>query len=506
MNPLLALAFQFVTIVNPIRISVYNPDPVASIRAQYAVINKLSLPATWLVTFDILDNPVMVSEIKNFNKSQETGLFLEISKNFAGASGVEYHETGSWHFANAVLLSGYTQEERIKLIDKIFEKYKSIFGSYPTSAGSWWTDSFSLNYMKEKYGITADLGCADQQATDNYFLWGQYWSIPYYPSKFHTGIPAQSKDTKIGVVRFQWAARDPRGGYYSSLESIQDNPKIFKKLLDLYVQKHDNQFGQITVGLEGDLTPSVYDGVYAEQMNIVAKSGYEVTTMKQFAQWYQNQFPDISPEHKISSDGATWYQNPKIRTGTIDGKIIDTRIYDDRFMEPYYVSPNRERTLFINIPDSAFSGSGTTYSAWSAETSHAFKSPRFLLGLLYGKGRDKIHRQTFFIPPDELFALHKLSKLKKGKILVLNQECLQCEWHTKYPHPSSANQRGYVSKYTGFPIIYISKIDKNIQKLGAKYLYLVKFEEYIESLGNLSPGDIGAKKIYENANAQIWRF
>lgn len=495
----------FVTIINPIRISYYNSDPVASLQAQYGIINKLKLPATWLITFDVMDKSEMISEIKKFDKNQEIGLFLEVSRNFSEKSNIEYHETGSWHFANSVLLSGYTQEERKKFIDILFEKYKSIFGEYPTSVGSWWTDSFSLNYMKEKYGITADLGCADQLGTDNYSIWGQYWSTPYYPSKYHTGIPAGNNNTKLGIVRLQWAARDPRNGYYSSAESVQDNPKIFKKLLDLYAAKHDNQFGQITVGLEGDLAPSTYGENFKNQMTVVANSDYQITTMKQFAAWYINKFPDISPTQQISSDGAVWIMSPEYRQGQIDGKIIDKRIYNDKLLEPYYVSPNRERTLYINIDDSK-QPTGITYADWSAETSHAFKSNRFLLGLIFGKGWNKIYRQTYFIPPDELIALRRLSQMKKGKVLVVGQECLQCEWHTKYPHPAFANKRDYVAKYSSFPIIYIPKIDKDIRKLGAKYLYLVKFEGYIESLGNFSPGDIGAEKVYENANSQIWKF
>lgn len=504
-NTLLALALQFVTIVNPVRISVYNPDPVASLKAQYSVISKLSLPATWLVTYDVLDKPEMVAELKKFNSDQELGLFLEITRSSATKVGIEYHETGSWHFANAVLLSGYTQEERRKFIDAVFGKYKTIFGSYPTSVGSWWTDSYSLSYMKEKYGITADLGCADQLVTDNYSLWGQYWSTPYYPSIYHSGIPAQNQDTKLGVVRLQWAARDPRLGYYSSLESTQDNPKIFKKLLDLYADKHNNQFGQITVGLEGDMAAPTYDGVFKDQMTVVANSSYQKTTMKQFADWYINKFPDISPSQQISEGGAVWNMSPQYRVGTIDGKIIDKRVYNHKLLEPYYISPNRERTLFINIDDSQMP-TGTTYSDWSAETTHALQSKKFLLGLLVGKGWDRIHKQIFFIPPDELIALDKLSKIDKGKILVLDRECLQCEWHTQYPHPAFANKRDYVAKYTGFPIVYIPKLDKEIRKLGAKYLYLVKFEGYIESLENFSPGDLGVEKIYENANVQLWKF
>ena len=41
----------YVNIVNPVRISVYNPDPVASIKSQYSEINKLNLSST--LAFDL---------------------------------------------------------------------------------------------------------------------------------------------------------------------------------------------------------------------------------------------------------------------------------------------------------------------------------------------------------------------------------------------------------------------------------------------------------------------
>jgi len=238
-----ALAFAndgYITIVNPIRISRYNADPIGSLKAQYQVISQLHLPATWLLTYGALNNQQLIAEVKKFSTDQEVGLFLEVTGDFVNKANVSYHQTGSWHFANAVLLSGYSQEERIKLLDTIFSKYKDIFGTYPKSVGSWWTDSFSLNYIHNKYGVVIDLGCSDQYGTDNYFLWGQYWSLPYYPSHKHVGMPAVTEPDKLGVVRILWAPRDPVRGYESSLYSTQDYFTVpgldfgfFKKLIKL---------------------------------------------------------------------------------------------------------------------------------------------------------------------------------------------------------------------------------------------------------------------------------
>ena len=127
---------QFITIVNPVRISSYAPDPAASLKAEYSVIQRYSLSATWLLTYDAIDHQGISSLIKRMEKTQEVGIFLEVSPRLAEEAGVTYHDTGFWHHATSVFLSGYTQEERKLLIDTVFGKFKERFGYYPTSVGS----------------------------------------------------------------------------------------------------------------------------------------------------------------------------------------------------------------------------------------------------------------------------------------------------------------------------------------------------------------------------------
>ena len=257
---------NFITVVNPVRISSYTKNPAESLRNEYAVIRQRSLPATWLLTFDALDNKEILSVVKKMDDGQEFGIFLEVTKNFSDKAGINYNNTGFWHHAASVFLSGYTQDERRLLIDTVFEKFKDIFGYYPASVGSWWTDSYSLSYIKEKYGIIANLVCSDQFSTDGYQIWGQPWQVPYYPSKYHSAVSASSLAVKLDVVNLQWAPRDPLNGYYSSLFSTQDylmteknlDINYFEKLIRLYTDQKENGLGQITIGLEADLNPEGY--------------------------------------------------------------------------------------------------------------------------------------------------------------------------------------------------------------------------------------------------------
>ena len=124
------------------------------------------------------------------------------------------------------------------------------------------------------------------------------------------------------------------------------------------------------------------------------------------------------------------------------------------------------------------------------------------------------HLTNYLVTPAEVDALNQLSLLPEGKVVVVDAECLQCVYQTEYKPPAFANQRDYVSRLTGKRIIKNSSIFKadsrekalkEAKNTKAKYVYLVKFETYIEKLP-FSPGDIKANLIYENANAQIWRL
>lgn len=643
---------QYITIVNPIRISMYSSDPKASLIAQYLQVQKRGLAATWLLNYDVISHSGVVNAAENMDKTQELGIFLEVTPTLASESGVNYNKTDSWHRANSVFLSGYTQDDRRKLIDKIFEKFKQVFGFYPSSVGAWWVDSYSLDYMQTKYQVTANLTCADQFATDGYQLWGQFWSTPFYPSRIHAGMPAPDLNSKLNLVTIQWAARDPLNGYgrdRASLFSVQDRYEIeyFKKMADLYVNSHNNRFGQMTIGLEGDFPPQSYDGFFASQLEVV-KQGKQngvlrVLTMKDFSKWYMDNFPDLSPVQVIKSDDilgkkifSVWYNSPKYRINilynydTKETLIRDLRTYYGNFQEPYYISPNRDLDLSINLSsviDSAsnqeeewkldmgelesaiqnneefvlkyknsnkillkktgieifsniktvpnlvsesllidvennskklnlkmknglmYPPEGYIFRDLTQEGTFFLKQKKVVTGLLIGtvvlfiffrlvnrRFQNRIYKisiivgcllligalgqkwyylnsKLYFVNQSEIDALGKLKAMKGKKVVVVDRTCLQCEWHTPVMPAVFANKRNYVKKITGKEVIYNSSIfdaktrpeaKKELDKINADYIYLIRFEDYRE-LAPFSPGDLNIEEIYSNANAQIWK-
>jgi hypothetical protein len=380
---------QFITIVNPVRIAPYTKDSAKSILAEYKIIKDRNLPATWLLTYDVLENEKAINAVATFDRNQEIGLFLEVNSSLCLKAKVVCNE-GSWHHANVIFLSGYTQEDRKKLIDTLFLEFKNIFGYYPKSVGSWWTDAYSLSYMQGTYGITANLTCSDQFSTDGYEIWGQYWMYPYMPSKYHAGMPATDSTDQLDIVTIQWAARDPLRGYESSLYSTQDyqtkpldySTDFFDRLVKTYAFKNRNSFGQMTVGLEGDFNPADYEGEYENQIQIVKQyvdqKIIEPVTMSSFSDWYRSNNVITAPmfiqSDKVDSlyGRSYWYQSSKYRLNTVYDSLTnktfirDLRIYHSGVFEPYYSSRNTYQKLTINIP-SLFDEMNAKDNVWNLE-------------------------------------------------------------------------------------------------------------------------------------------
>jgi len=363
---------SFVTIVNPVRGQEFwsrSFKPLDTPQGQYKILTEEGLPATWLLRYDAISDPEISSFFKSVSSSHELGIFFEITPNFAQKAGVTYNQSESWHRAKSVLLTGYSVEDRQKLITTAFEEFKKTFGYYPKSVGAWWIDANSLTFMKEKYGIKASMVVADQFSTDDYQVWGLYWSTPYYPSKKNGLTPAQTSDSKIDVVQVQWAPRDPFNGYgpgvQESTYSVQVNDysstahnldiSYFEKLFDIYTNPPvPSKFGQITIGLENDFTWD-YGNQYKDQLLVIKRKANErnirAVTMSQFADWYRQTFPDISPPHLITSDDplgsggkVVWYMTPYYRVGwfyhpTLNVSAIrDLRLYNDSLPESCYAT------------------------------------------------------------------------------------------------------------------------------------------------------------------------
>jgi hypothetical protein len=345
---------RYATLVNPVRgRSLWSDESLKPLTDQYLAAAKYSFPITWLLQYDALTDKELVNKINSFEVKGEEGVFLEVSRNLADSAGVIYPSNLKWSDPGVVFLSAYSQSERKLLIDTIFSQFKKDFGYYPKSVGAWWIDSYSLNYIKQKYGLSAILIVADQKTTDNYGVWGQWWGYPYYPSKYNVLTPAINNP--LGAVVIQWAQRDPTLAYgvgpsYSNF-SLQANDYIrngkntnfFKNLVNLYLGCQ-NSIGQVTVGMETGMEAIAFQEEYLNQLQVLSGfNNLKVVTMSNFAKDYEN----ISKKNPQEVLIGGWNLTPSLREDSALGDIVT---YNENISFGDYFAADKSSFLQRSLP------------------------------------------------------------------------------------------------------------------------------------------------------------
>ena len=386
-NPHLTHAFDrttFVTIANPVRgyegwTGEKFQTPLDLPKFQYHEATFSAQPITWLLRFDAVKDATISGFFRTLtatDSSQTVGAFLEITPSLNDLVNVPRPRSGYFLQPPGVFLTGYNQQDRIKLIDAYMVEFYKTFGYFPRSVAAWYIDSFSLEYLSVKYSVTAAILCDEQYTTDAYRIWGAYLGSPYYPSKTNALIPASSSKNRIPLVITKWAIRDPFNFYgyrHSSSYSIQVNDYLsyglstsyFEKLLGIYSQEGFNDFSHLVIGLENDY-PLIYEdeihSVYQLLSDAKAKYQINMISLSGFGEWFRRFYPEGSPPFlyqtsdplEKSSGKVIWYQNPHYRLGlkSENGstKILDFRIYNQLEAEPYYTYPNTQSDLFVETP------------------------------------------------------------------------------------------------------------------------------------------------------------
>jgi len=339
---------KYVTIVNPVRSrELWKNKSLKPIEDQYKVIEDFEKKATWLIQDDVTRDEELVEKIKNFNNKQELGIFLEISSELAMRARVYYPINRPWYSPEAVFLSGYSRQDRIKLIDRMMKDFKDIFGYFPKSVGAWWIDAYSLNYLKTRYGIKTAMIVADQKTTDDYGVWGQWWGYPYYPANNNILVPGNST-----VLIIQWALRDPELAYSgtgpkTSNYSLQANDyisqgldiKYFEKLANVYFDQR-NKLGQITVGLETGIESVDYIDEYKNQLEWINNNQIKDLTMTETEIKYREVYGKNPEEVRIGD----WKMTPNYRENLKLGDRIEYRkgmVFSDYFKKDDSIFLNR---------------------------------------------------------------------------------------------------------------------------------------------------------------------
>ncbi len=277
---------------------------------QVEMMQHYNLGGTFLLQYDALMDSRYQNLLKNLPDSMfEVGGWFEIPQPLVENAGLEWRGRFPWDWhADVGFATGYTPEEREKLVDVYMEDFKNIFGYYPKSMGCWFIDAHSLNYMYEKYGIVASCNCKDQVGTDGYTMWGGYWNQAYYASKRNAYMPAQNSENQIPVPIFRMLGSDPIHQYDNglgterqgvvSLEPVYSKGGGDKTWVDWYfkhfVKGECLNFAYVQAGQENSFTWEAMQKGFEIQLPLIAKlrdeNKVKVETLAKSGEWFKEKY------------------------------------------------------------------------------------------------------------------------------------------------------------------------------------------------------------------------
>lgn len=338
-----------------------------TVARQAAQLAEYGLPATFLLQYDALINPRYRKLLtQDVYPGTEVGGWWEITQPHVEAAGLKWRGRYPWDWhADVGFATGYTPEERRKLVDVYMEKFKEVFGKYPTAIGSWFIDAYTLGYMYDKYGIVASCNCKDQIGTDGYTLWGGYWNQAYYPSRVNAYMPAQTREGQIPVPVFRMLGSDPIYQYDNcvggalqgviSLEPVYGDSGGSRQWVEWFFRSMFEEpclaFAYTQAGQENSFTWGSMEKGLNIQIPLMAnrfrKGEIRVETLTRSGEWFRENFPVTPPtavtaltDYREKDRKTVWYNSRYYRTNLLwEGGTLcirDIHMFDQRMESDYY--------------------------------------------------------------------------------------------------------------------------------------------------------------------------
>lgn len=337
-HPKIVNIINFIRLLEPRDPKITQDVLFQTVVKQVEIMNQYHLGGTFLLQYDALMDSRYQKLLKTLPEGTfEIGAWWELPQPLVEKAGLKWRGRYPWDWhADVGFTTGYTPEEREKLVDVYMSDFKKIFGYYPKSVGSWFIDAHTLNYLYEKYKIVASCNCKDQVGTDGYTLWGGYWNQAYYPSKINSYMPAQNAKNQIPVPIFRMLGSDPIRQYDHGLgrnvQGVISLEPVYKNAggssawvnwyFDQFVGGESMEYGYVQAGQENSFTWAGMQKGYEIQMPLIARLRDEhkvkVETLAQSGAWFSKKYK-ITPATSVTV------------TKDLDGGNLKTVWFNSRF-------------------------------------------------------------------------------------------------------------------------------------------------------------------------------
>lgn len=346
-------------------------DLLLPIKEQLRLMKEHGLKGTFLLQYDAMLRPEFIEIFRSLDRRQfELGLWHETVQPQVEACDIKWcgRYPWDWH-THCGFPVGYTGEQRERLVDLSFEKFKELFGEYPRVFGSWLIDTHTVRYISEKYQVDAICNCKEQYGSDGYTLWGGYYGQGYYPSRNNVFLPAQAIENQIDVPVFRMLGSDPVYQYDYGIDINRETPKYQgvmslepswkhgggdPKWLEWFMNENYNgcclSFGYAQAGQENSFGWKMMKNGITHQFEYFDKlqqeGKIEAITLGEAGRWYKSSYKTTPPSaitartaFDDSRKNSVWYSTKHYRVNLYgnDGhiRIRDIHLLSDRFTDIY---------------------------------------------------------------------------------------------------------------------------------------------------------------------------
>lgn len=291
-------------------------------KAELELMKELDVENTFLLQYDTLCDPKYVELFKNeITDKTELGLWYEIVEEMTDAVGLPYRSefgwSWDWHIIPGFSM-GYEVKEREMLIDEAMNKFKEVFGYYPKTVASWLMDTHTINYLTDRYEISAMGNCRDQVSVDAYTLIGGYFNQAYYPSRKNMFTPAQTEAQRVKTPMFRLLGANPIHNYdgkkyiteknkdkpCDTMEAIWGgaDPNMMDWYYRTYYKNEDMGFSYAQIGQENSF--GEHDLVTPIRMQIEKAMELEdvhIMKMCDTGEWFKKQYISGTPVTSVTA-------------------------------------------------------------------------------------------------------------------------------------------------------------------------------------------------------------
>jgi hypothetical protein len=381
-HPKIVNIINFIRLLEPRDAKITEEVLYQTVVKQVEMMKKYKLGGTFLLQYDALLDPRYQKLLKSLPESSfEIGGWWEIPQPLVEKAGLKWRGRYPWDWrANIGFSTGYSPEEREKLVDVYMADFKKIFGYYPKSVGSWFIDEHTLNYLYQKYKIVASCNCKDQYGTDGYTMWGGYWNQAYYPSKVNSYMPAQHESNQIPVPIFRMLGSDPVRQYDNGLGSDRQGvitlEPVYKEgggnstwvnwYFKEFVKGKSMEYGYVQAGQENSFTWDAMSKGFEIQLPLIARLRNEkklkVETLAASGKWFRAHYKTtpatsvtVNQDLEGSDRKTVWFNSRFYRINLLWEKgtlrIRDIHLFDEKFQSAYLTKKaTSNECLFFTLP------------------------------------------------------------------------------------------------------------------------------------------------------------